>query len=54
MCMDDKTKHDLKEANLKIKILIDLVDEDKDNLNLIKEEAEKIISLCKNLEAQRG
>lgn len=54
--MDDKTKHDLKEANLKIKILISLIDEDKANINLIEKEAKRIIDLIdqyKTLEAQQ-
>ena len=50
--MDDQTLHDLKEANLKIKILITMLDEDTKNINLIEKEAERIIQLCKNLEAQ--
>jgi hypothetical protein len=52
--MDDQTLHDLKEANLKIKILITMIDEDKKNINLIEKEAERIIGLCRSLEVLQG
>ena len=44
--MTDKEIHDLKEATLKIKILTDMIGEDKSSIEKIKEQAQRILDLC--------
>ena len=46
--MNDKNLHDLKEAQLKLKILINTLNKDNEveQLNLIAQEAKRILDLC--------
>ena len=50
--MNEKTIHDLKEANLKIKILLSLIEDDPHHLKSIENEAQEIIRLCKDLQVR--